>query len=206
MRDAHDRLDDVHARIEVLELLRLVGRAEHVRVGAVGLLAAHRVRQADAREVVAHLGATAELGDEARVQPRLVNLELGIGEDAVAIEALDVVALVRAAVAEDVHVVGVHRAHDRGRSHRAAQRRGVEVLLARGRQMERATLQRDDALARHRFAAIDQARAHRAMAQRDRRDVGRVLLIGLREVRGIRIDLHAVAAHPRYGGARIETT
>jgi hypothetical protein len=38
---AHDRLDDLDALVEELEILRLVRRAEHVRVGRVGLLGAH---------------------------------------------------------------------------------------------------------------------------------------------------------------------
>ena len=47
-RDAHDRLDDRDARVEELEVLRLVRRAEDVRVGGVRLLGAHLVREARA--------------------------------------------------------------------------------------------------------------------------------------------------------------
>ena len=120
--DAHDRVDDAHAAIEALEVLGLVRRAEHVGVGGVRLLGRHRVRQADRREVLAHLLAAAERVDERAIEPRLVDLERRVDEDAVAEEALDVVALVRAAVGEDVHAVLAHRADDRGRRDRAAER------------------------------------------------------------------------------------
>ena len=128
VRDAHDGLDDLHRHVEALEVLRLVRRAEHVRVGRVRLLGRHRVRQADRLEVLAHLLAAAERVDERAVEPRLVDRERRVDEHAVAEEALDVVALVGAAVAEDVHAVFAHRADDRGRGDGAAERRRVEVL------------------------------------------------------------------------------
>jgi hypothetical protein len=59
-------------------------------------------------EVLAHLLAAAEGVDELRVEPGLVDLQAGVDEHAVAVEALDVVALVGGAVAEDVHVVAAH--------------------------------------------------------------------------------------------------
>ena len=49
-RDPHDGLDDGHALGEELEVLRLVGCAEHVRVGRIGLFGAGRVGQAAALE------------------------------------------------------------------------------------------------------------------------------------------------------------
>jgi hypothetical protein len=44
-RDAHDRLDDRDSRVQLLEIFGLVGGAENVRVGGVGLLDAHLVGQ-----------------------------------------------------------------------------------------------------------------------------------------------------------------
>ena len=52
---------------------------------------------------------------------------LRVREQAVAVEALDVVALEGAAVAPDVDVVFLHRGHQHGAGDGAAQRRGVEV-------------------------------------------------------------------------------
>ena len=110
VRDAHDRLDDLHARREQLEILRLVRRAEQVRVGRVRLLDRGAVRQAALGEPLAHLLAPAELGDERAVEPRLVDAQLRVREQPVAVEALDVVALVGRAVAPDLDAVLVHRA------------------------------------------------------------------------------------------------
>ena len=80
------------------------------------------------------------------------------------------------------------------RGDRAAERRRVEVLLAAVDEVERAALERDDALARHRLAAVDERAPHGAVLQRDGRDRGRILLVGLREVGRVRVDLHALAA------------
>ncbi len=149
VRHAHDWVDDVQAFVEPLQVFRFVRRAQHVRVRAVGFLGAHRVRQADFDEVFAHLFAAAERVDELLIEPRLVDLQVRVGQDAVAIETLDVVALVGAAIAEDVHVVFTHRADDRGRGHGATERRGVEVFLAAARQVEGAALNRRQAFLHH---------------------------------------------------------
>jgi hypothetical protein len=44
-RDAHDRVHDHHVLVEVLEVFRLVRRAQHIRVRAVRLLGLHPVRE-----------------------------------------------------------------------------------------------------------------------------------------------------------------
>ena len=93
----------------MLEILRLVRRAEDVRVGGVGLLDAHAVGEAGALHVLGHLLAAAELVDELLIEPGLVDAQVRVGEQAVAVEPLDVVALERAAVAPDVDVVFLHR-------------------------------------------------------------------------------------------------
>ena len=78
----------------MLEVLGLVGGAEEVRVSGVGLLGRHFVVEAGGLEEGGHLGAAAEFFDEGGVEPGFVDLEVGIDEEAVAVEALDVVALV----------------------------------------------------------------------------------------------------------------
>ena len=70
---------------------------------------------------------------------------VGIGEQAVAVEALDVVALERAAVAPDVDVVFLHGDDEHRAGDGAADRRGVEVGDAGRRDVERAALQRREA-------------------------------------------------------------
>ena len=133
---AHDRLDRLQRDVEVLEGLRLVGGAPDVGVGGVRLLLAVAVGQVVLGEPLAHLGATAELVHEVGVQPGLVDAQLGVGEQAVAVEPLDVVALEGRAVAPDVDAVLVHRADQHRAGHRAAERGGVEVGAAAGADVE----------------------------------------------------------------------
>ena len=135
---AHDRLDDLDAGVEVLQRLGLVGGAPDVRVGGVGLLRAVPVRQPAVEQPLGHLLAAAELADERRVEPRLVDAQRRVGEQAVAVEPLDVVALEGGAVAPDLHVVLEHRPHQQRAGDGAAERRGVEVGAAGRTDVERA--------------------------------------------------------------------
>ena len=155
--DAHDRLDDLHPGRQLLERLGLVGGAPDVGVGRVRLLLRVAVRQAAGDEELAHLGPPAELVDELLVEPRLVDPQRRVDEQAVAVEALDVVALVGAAVAPDVDAVVVHRPHEQRAGDGPPERRGVEVRPAGGRDVERAALQRHQALADELGAAVDEA-------------------------------------------------
>ncbi len=204
VRDAHDRLDDAHARVEVLEVLRLVRRAEHVRVGRVRLLGRRAVRETALGEPLAHLLAPAELRHERGVEPRLVDAQVLVREQAVAVEALDVVALVRRAVAPDLDAELLHRVHEQRAGDGAAERRRVEVALAGRLHVERAALERGEPLARERVLAVDEHRVLGAVADgalRDGRDVG---LVRLAEIGGERVRNSAVLAHPRERAARVE--
>ena len=89
-----------------------------------------------------------------------------VHEQAVAVEPLDVVALVGRAVAPDADVVLGHRVHELRARDRASEWRGVEVASARGRDVERAALQRRKPLARQRLLAVDQHRLLRADRKR----------------------------------------
>ena len=202
--DAHDRVDDRDAPVEELEVLRLVGGAQDVRVGGVRLVGAHPVLEAGAVEVGGHLGAAAQLVDELLVQPGLVDAQLRVDEQAVAVEPLDVVALVGAAVAPDVDVVLLHRRDEHRPGDRAAERRRVEVQLARGRDVEGAGLQGGDALGDQLRPALDQAGLLGAVGQRLARDRLVVVLVGLAEVGRVGVGDRAVLAHPVQGGAGVE--
>ena len=129
----------------MLERLRLVGRAPDVGVGRVGLLDAVAIGQVVLDQPAAHLGAAAELADEVGVEPRLVDPQARVGQQAVAVEPLDVVALEGRAVAPDVHVVGLHRPHQHGAGDGPAERGGVEVGAAGRADVERAAGQRGEA-------------------------------------------------------------
>ena len=141
----------------MLQGLRLVGRAPDVGVGRVGLLLAVAVGQVVLDEPLAHLGPAAELADEVGVQPRLVDPQAGVGEQTVAVEPLDVVALEGRAVAPDVHVVGLHRPDQQGAGDRTAERRGVEVGPPGRADVERTAGQRGQALLDELAAAVHRA-------------------------------------------------
>ena len=132
-----------------------MGRAEHIRIGAVSLFGAHLVRLADALQIRAHLRATTEGSNESAVQPRLVDFELRIHQQAVAIKALDVVALVGTAIAKHVHAVIPHCGNDEHRGDGAPQWRRVEVGLAAGAQMKCTALDGDQTFAHEGVTAID---------------------------------------------------
>ena len=161
--DAHDRLDDLQAGVQVLQRLRLVGGAPDVRVGGVRLLGAGPVGQVALGQPLRHLRAAAELADEVGVQPRLVDAQRRVRQQAVAVEPLDVVALEGRAVAPDLDVVLEHRAHQQRAGHRAAQRRGVEVGAAAGADVEGAAGQGREALLDQGGPAVDQPRELRAV-------------------------------------------
>ena len=164
---AHDRLDGLQRDVEVLERLGLVGGAPDVGVGGVGLLLCCRGRAG--RAPISHWlisVAAAELVHEVGVQPRLVDAQVGVGQQAVAVEPLDVVALERRAVAPDVDAVLVHGADQHGAGDRAAERRGVEVGAAAGADVEGAAGERGEPLLDQRVPAVDGAGDLGAVLQR----------------------------------------
>ena len=202
---AHDRLDDRHAPVELLEILRFVRRAEDVRIGRVRLLGAHPIGEARLAHVLGHFLAAAQLVDELLIEPRLVDAQVRVREQTVPVEALDVVALERAPVAPDVDVVFLHRHDEHRAGDGAADRRGVEVGHAGRRDVKRAALQRRQPLGHELRAAVDQARLLGAVLQRAARDVVVVGFVGLTEVGGVRVRNGALGPHPVERGARIET-
>ena len=116
----------------MLQVFGFVGCAQNVGVGGVGLLGGHLVGEAGPLHEGRHLGAAAQLVDESGVEPWLVDLEIGVDQQAVAIEALDVVAFEGGPVAPDVDVVLLHRRDQHGAGDGAADGGGVEVGDAGG--------------------------------------------------------------------------
>src|SRR5207249_4790552 len=117
--------------------------------------------------------------DERCVEPGLVDLERLVREQPVAVEALDVVPLVRRAVAPDLDPLLLHRPDEQRAGDRAAERRRVEVALARRGDVERAALEGGEPLARERLPAVDEYRLFGAVQPRlvrDPTDVGLVVL------------------------------
>ena len=203
---AHDRLDDLHPGGQLLERLGLVGGAPDVGVRRVRLLLRVPVRQVAGDQELAHLGPPAELVDELLVEPRLVDPQRRVDEQPVAVEALDVVALVGAAVAPDVDAVVVHRPHQQRPGDGPAQRRRVEVRLAGRRDVERPALQRHQALADQLGAAVDDAGRLGPVLPGPLGHALEVGLVGLTEVGGVGVGDRALVAHPGHRRRRVEAT
>ena len=199
---AHDRLDEFDAGVEVLECLGLVGRAPDVGVGGVRLLGAVPVREPAVGEPFGHLGPAAELGDEAGVEPGLVDPQRGVGEQAVAVEPLDVVALEGGAVAPDLHVVLEHGAHQERAGDRPPERGGVEVGAAAGLDVEGAAGQGREALFDQGGLAVDQPGDFGAVGLGAAGHRVDLRLVVLADVGGVRAGHRALLAHPgdRHGG------
>ncbi len=202
---AHDGLDDHDARVEALQVFRFVRGTQQIGIRRVRLLGAHAIREARALHVLRHLLASAQFVDEGLVEPRLVDAQAGIREQPVAIEPLDVVALVGAAVTPDIDVVFLHGGHEQRAGDGAAERRGVEVRHAGGGDVEGAALQGGNPLRDELSAAVHQARFFGAVLKRLAGNLVVVGLIRLPEVRGIRVGHRTLGAHPMQGRAGIET-
>ena len=188
----------------MLEGLGLVGGTPDVGVGGVRLLLAVAVGQVVVGEPLAHLVAAPELVHEVGVQPGLVDAQVGVGEQAVAVEALDVVALERRAVAPDVDAVLVHGADEQRAGDRAAQRRGVEVDATAGADVEGAARDRGEALLDQLAAAVDGAGQLGAVLHGSAGYAGDVGLVVLAQVGGVGAGHGALVAHPGDGDGGVE--
>ena len=204
MGDAHDRGDDLHRRRQLLERLRLVGRPPDVGVRRVGLLGGIAVGESVGLQEGAHLRPPAELGDEVGVEPRLVDPQRRVDEQAVAIEALDVVALVGAAVAPDVDAVVVHRLDQQRAGDGPSERRRVEVRLAGRGDVEGTALQGHQALAHELGPAVDEAGVLGAVLRRPVGHAAEVGLVVLPEVGRVGVGDRPLGAHPGDRGRRVE--
>ena len=181
-----------------------MGGAPDVGVGRVRLLDRIAVREVACLEELAHALAAAEFVDERRVEPRLVDPQVRVHEQAVAVEALDVVALVGRSVAPHVDAVVLHRPHEQRAGHRPTERRGVEVRLAGRRDVERSALQGDQALADEFVTAVDEAGLFGAV---DLGPIGNGVefgLVVLSEIGGVGVRDRSPVAHPRHGGGGVE--
>ncbi len=205
MGDAHDRRHDLDAHRQLLECLRLVGRAPDVGVGGIRLLGGIPIRQLVLGEERTHLGTPSELGHELVVEPRLVDPQPRVDEQPVAIETLDVVAFVGAAVAPHVDPVVVHRLHEQRPGDGAPEWRRVEVRAARGGDVERAALEGDQALVHQLLAAIDEAGLLGAVLACPLGHRVELRLVVLAEIGRVGERDRALVAHPGHRRRRVET-
>ena len=179
-------------------------RAQHVAVGGIGFLGAHLVAEAFLGHEGRHFGAAAEFVDEGIIQPGLVDLERWIGEQAIAVEALDVVALEGRTVAPDVDVVFLHRGHQHGARDGAAQRRGVEVGDAARADVEGSGLDGGNAFVGQLGAAVDQAGLFGAVFHGLAGNRVVVFLVGLAQVGRVGVGQGALVLHPAQCGAGVQ--
>eukprot|EP00754_Rhynchopus_humris_P027046 Rhum_TRINITY_DN15060_c0_g1::Rhum_TRINITY_DN15060_c0_g1_i1::g.135701::m.135701 len=110
---AHQRLDDGHRRLKILQVLRLVRETGEVRVRRVALhRLLQRVRDAVLRKVLDHLHTAREVDQQVGVPPRGVHLHLGGHHVRVPLEPHLVVAPARGAVREHGHAPLLHLPHE----------------------------------------------------------------------------------------------
>ena len=131
-------------------------------------------------------------------------MQLGIDQQAVAIEALDVVAFEGGPVAPDVDVVLLHGGHQHGAGDGAADGGGVEVGDAGGADVEGAGLQRCDAFADERAAAVDQAGFFGAVFESRARNGIVVGFVGLAEIGCIGVREGPLLLHPVQSSGGVE--
>src|SRR5262249_37184849 len=176
--------------------LGLVGGAEEVGIGGIGLFGGHAVVETGLGEVGGHLGATAQLVDESLIEPGFVDLQVGIDEETVAVEALDVVAFEGTAVAPDVDAVLLHGGDEDGAGGGAGEGGGVEVGEGGGGDVESAALEGRKTFADELGAAVDEAGLFGAVGEGAAGDVLVVGLVGLAKVGGVGVGDGTLGAGP----------
>src|SRR5690606_33794420 len=153
-----------------------------------------------------HFLAATELCNEVGVKPRLVDAQLRVGHQAVAVEALDVVALVGRTIAPDIHTIFAHGAYQQGAGDGAAQWGGVEVGLAAGADVESAASKCCEAFFNQSRLAVNQTGVLCAVLQCTARYCVDIWLIVLAEVASVGVRDGALVAHPGYCHRGVEAT
>ena len=182
-----------------------MGGTQHVGVGRVSFFNRHFVVEAVGNQKFAHFVTAAEFVDKLLVEPRFVDFQRRIGQEAVAVETLDVVAFVGAAVAPNVNIVFFHGGNEHGAGNGATQRRGVEVGDAAGGNVERAALDGGNAFVCQLCAAINQAGVFCAVFHRFFRNGVVIVFVRLAEVGGVGVRQCAFEFHPQKRGRGIKT-
>src|SRR5262249_32841450 len=144
------------------------------------------VRESVFSEPRTHLGASAKLVYELRVEPRLVDAQMLIDHESISVKALDIVSLVGGPVAPYIDFVIPHGPHEPCAGDGSPQWCGIEVRLAGGRDMERTTLQRHQSLADEVLAAVNEPGDLRAIPSGSAGEGRDVRFVRLTEVSGVR--------------------
>ena len=183
-----------------------MGSTEHVGVGAVCLLGRGAVWQLACEQPLRHFVSATELFDELCVEPRLVDSQVRVSEQSIAVEAFDVVALVCAAIAPDLDAVLLHRANQEGAGDNAAEGSGVEVSLAAGANVKSATGNCGQCFFDQRLAAVNQTACFSAIFGSSGWNRVDVVFVVLPEVRGVGERNSTLLAHPRDRHRCVEAT
>ncbi len=202
--DAHDRFDDLHTGVQELKVFCFMGGAEHVGICRIGFFHRHLVIEARLDHEFRHFLATAQFLDELVVEPRLVDAQVRIDQQAVAVETLDIVTLEGTAVTPDINLVFAHGGHQHGAGYCTSERCGVEVSDACRGDVESAALQGGDTFGHQLFAAIDQARQFSTVGFGFFRDGVVVRLVRLAQVGCVGVRNRTFLAHPVQRSAGIE--
>ena len=204
--DTHDGVHNANAAIEEFQILGFMRGPQHVAVGAVGFFGAHLVTKACLGHECRHFSTAAEFIDEQLIQPGLVNTQRWVGQEAIAVETLNVVALEGGAVAPDVDIIFLHGRHQHGACHRTTQWGRVEVGESAGRDMEGACLQSRNAFMGQLQAAIDQACLLGAVLHGFAGNGFVIGLVGLPQVGCIGVRYCAFELHPVQGCTGVQTS
>ena len=131
------------------------------------------------------------------IEPRLVNFERRIGEQTVAVKALNVVALERTAITPNVDVVFFHGSHQHGARDGASNGGGVEVGDACRRNVECTALQCGNAFVGQLFAAVNEASQFGTVFLGLARNFFVVGFVRLAQVGGVGVGHGAFLTHPK---------
>ena len=202
--DTHDRLHRLQGDIKMLQGLGLVSGAPNVGVRRIGLFLRITIWQIVLGQPLTHFGTSTKFMDEVSIKPRLVDPQSRVGQQAIAIEALDVIALEGRTITPDVDTVFMHCPHQQGASHRTAQRGGVEICATTRTNVEGTTRQRSQTLFDQLRAAVNRASNLGAVLHRTRRYAGDVGLVVLPDVCGVGAGNGTPVAHPGNGHGRVQ--
>ncbi len=201
---AHDRVNDLHAGVQEFQVFRFVRCAQHIGVGGIRFFDGHLIVKTAGNHEFRHLMTTTQFVDEVGIQPRFVNLQLGVGQQAITIETFDIVAFIGTAVTPDIHAIFFHGGNQHGARHGAAQRSGIEIGQAASGVMKSTALNRSDTFGYQLFAAVNQSCVLCAILHGTTRDRVIIFLIWLSQVRSICIRNRSLLAHPQQCSAGIQ--
>ncbi|CZV41535.1 Uncharacterised protein [Enterobacter hormaechei] len=145
-----------------------------------------------------------QLVDEVGIQPRFVDLQLGVGQQAITIETFNIVAFIGATVPPDVHAIFFHGGNQHSAGDGTTQRGGIEIGQAAGRIMESTALDRGNPFGNQLLTAVDQTCVLCAIFHGTTRDRVIIFLVRLTQVRSICIRNRSLLAHPQQCSAGIQ--